>query len=499
MRIRVLVLSVCSLALSGATCIPLIDLDAPDKQPAQGRQIGVAVLQPAADRTVTSGTIVEVEWTASNLTGSEAVASVILRSRADLSEIILAGGVRVTSSSTHQTLDWDTSEFDAGSYDVVVRMTAGTESTEDVSDGTITVNAAAAFDFTQPTTDVTLAAPDPNAPSTDPAPSVVIRWTANDPESDSMLSIELDPDANHASGNEEILVTRTINNSAGFDSFTWTGNDAGGTRVDGGVYNLYARITDSFGTNRIVESGVQVTVEAVPDTGTTEITSPTEDTTFVAGDPDLSIEFTVGASDDALVDIKIDSDDVHQSGNEVTILSQRLVRRSMPDDTFAWNGTNSSGVAVADGIYRLFLAVSTGSGTPQVTQGDGLVFRRSFAEEPLIALLEPNNDLTVSKGNFVTIRWRDDDPAGNSSQVRLVIDDDPNPAEMTETDGPEMLILSGRAASGDGVQDSFSYQIPDTLAPGIYYVFAYIDRDDTAPFDHSSVASGRIIIRDPTQ
>ena len=104
----------------------------------------------------------------------------------------------------------------------------------------------------------------------------------------------------------------------------------------------------------------------------------------------------------------------------------------------------------------------------------------------------------MAAGSFVTIRWRDDDPS-ETATIRLAIDDDMNPQEATETDDPEMEILSGRVASGDGVQDTFSFQVPSTLAPGTYFVFGYIDRDGAAPFEHSSVAAGRIIIRDPNQ
>lgn len=499
MRIGFFVLALCATSLLAATCIPLIDLDMEDNQPAEGLTLGVAVLEPASDRTVPQGTIISVEWTASNLTGSEAVAAVILRSRADLSETILAGGVRVTSSSTRQALDWNTGEFDAGSYDLVVRVNTATESSEDVSDGTITVNSAASFEFTEPLSDATLSAPDPNAPSDDPPPSIIIRWTANDPESDSELTIELDEDGDHASGNEITLVTRSINNAAGVDSFTWTGDDEGGERVEGGVYNLFARITDTLSGDRFVDSPARITVEAVPDVGENAITAPEEDTSFVAGDPPLSIEFTVGAEDDALVDVKIDTDDSHLSGNEQTILSQRLVPVGTTADSFDWDGTDAGGAPVADGIYRLFIAVSTGAGAPAVVEGDGLVFRRSFAAQPLVGLLAPATNTTANPGSFVTIRWRDDDPDGNDSRVRLVLDDDATPAEGVETGAGEMLILAGRLASGDDVQDSFAFQVPGNLAPGQYFIFAYIDRDDTFPFDHASVASGRIIIPDPTQ
>ena len=47
------------------------------------------------------------------------------------------------------------------------------------------------------------------------------------------------------------------------------------------------------------------------------------------------------------------------------------------------------------------------------------------------------------------------------------------------------------------MQDTFAFQVPASLGPGVYSIFAYIDRDSTRPFDHASVAAGRIKIADP--
>ena len=48
---------------------------------------------------------------------------------------------------------------------------------------------------------------------------------------------------------------------------------------------------------------------------------------------------------------------------------------------------------MADGIYRVFMAGNRGSGSPQLVQADGLIFRRSADDKPLIALLEPWQEL----------------------------------------------------------------------------------------------------------
>jgi len=126
------------------------------------------------------------------------------------------------------------------------------------------------------------------------------------------------------------------------------------------------------------------------------------------------------------------------------------------------------------------------------------VFRRSNAGQPLIALLEPATDQNVSNSSFLKIRWRDEDP-NEAATVRLTLDDDRIPNETTETDADEREILSGREAAGDGVLDIFDFQTPADLAPGTYYLFAYIDRDGSPPFDNISVSAARIIVPDPSQ
>jgi hypothetical protein len=101
----------------------------------------------------------------------------------------------------------------------------------------------------------------------------------------------------------------------------------------------------------------------------------------------------------------------------------------------------------------------------------------------------------------VLIKWRDDDPS-ESARIRLTIDDDATPDEGVETDDPEEVIPSADwddlEAEGDGVQDTFSFYIGDDREPGRYWIFAYIDRDEAAPWDNVAIAAGQIVVEDPT-
>jgi hypothetical protein len=43
------------------------------------------------------------------------------------------------------------------------------------------------------------------------------------------------------------------------------------------------------------------------------------------------------------------------------------------------------------------------------------------------------------------------------------------------------------------------YQVPASLGPGVYYVFAYIRDPEAAGQEHYSVAPAPFVIRDPTR
>jgi len=495
MRATVPGLVVTLVLVSGATCVPIIEIGSGSSTVEPPTRLAVAVLQPNDSRDVARGTIVDIDWTAGNITDDGAVATVFVRSRVDRAETIIAGGILVTGSGVRQTVPWDTTNF-AGGYNIFVRIEAGGLTAQNSNGAVITVNTAPTFSFTEPTADATFGEgeADPNNP--DDVPPLNIRWLAGDPDGDAEAEIGLDEDTDHDSGNEIVIQNTTISVQAEVDSLAWDGTDVDGATVEAGTYNLFARVTDGVNPEFFVEGLGRITIPEEPNEPTIElaVTTPDEDVTFLTTDDPLTIEFTLDEEDDVFVDLKIDTDEDHQNGNEITILSQRLIDSETKEDSFDWNGNDSGGAAVDDGIYRVFLALSRGAGTPTLVEAEGLVFRRSSEDQPLIGLLQPDGDRTLDIGQFLPIEWRDDDPS-ESATIRLTLDDDGTPNEGTETDDPEIEILVGRDADGDGVQDTFNYQLPASLAPGRYFVFAYID-DGVAPFDHISIAPGQLIIED---
>lgn len=281
------------------------------------------------------------------------------------------------------------------------------------------------------------------------------------------------------------------NTDLGNGSFEWDGDDEGGDPVSAGTYNLFARITDNVNELLVVEGLGQITVTedgSGNTSGDPVVEEPAEDIEFLSSGDPISIEYKVNQEEDVLVDVKIDADDNHTNGNETIILAQELVEGGEDPEPFEWDGEDSGGVAVEAGIYRVFIAVSTGAGTPEIAEAEGLVMRRDVEDQPLLALLTPATVTNVDPGQYVVITWRDDDPEGNA-EIRLVVDDDNDPATGNDD---QLEIMSDRDAEPDGVQDSFTWQVPNSLDPGTYYVIGYINGGGNA-----SVAPGMIIVNDP--
>jgi flagellar hook assembly protein FlgD len=521
--------AVCLLATS---CVPFFEADG--RQPAiAGTKLGATISEPAENRNVARGTVVNVRWSGANLTGADATATIIAHSRRDFSDHIIAGGIHLRGTTLSETTRWDTSDAVGGEHVIRVRLEADGVSTEATAAGRIIIDEPGAFQFTEPAADIVFrldpnsdsgsespTTPDPNSggdsgnsgggrrkaiaktldrmqDAEEPVSAITFRWTAEDEQETSSAEITLDTDDDPDNGNEIVLTSVDLPQESGSDSFDFSGRDAAGVVVPAGDYGYFARVTDDVNEEQIVRGLARIVVLEAPDAVSLAITKPGDDMQFLATDTPLHIEYTLNEPDDVLVDLRIDTDDNHSNGNELVILADRLVESGPRTDTFDWNGSLAGGGTVPDGIYRVFLLVNRGAGTPETKESPGLVFRRAEAGKPLIAMLQPASDVTVTAaGTFITLRWRDDDP-DETATVRLRLDDDPNPQEAVETGAAEIELLSGRSAKDDGVSDTYAYQVPSSLAPGTYYVFAYIDRDGAAPFEHASLAPGRIIIKDP--
>jgi len=477
----------------GGGCVPSIQLNENANSVTPGKTLAAVILLPDASRTVSQGSLVRIRWTAANKTGEDALADIVVRSRNDDTETILLGGVRITVTGTTQDLLWDTTDFQ-GPFDIGVRITAGDEKNDFKATTVTTVDAAPTFAFTAPTVASTIEVGGATAPS------LSISYTGGDPDGNGKTTIRIDPDSDHTSGNEiTIFAARDLPKIAGSTTINWNGQNSSNTNVAAGTYFLFAEVKDGVNADQTIEGLAQIAVTTAAAAPTLAVTAPATDTEFITGttaSSRIEYSFPNGRTANLLVDLKLDPDDNNQNGNEITVLSQRLILPATSTDFFDWTGIDVNGANVPPGIYRVLLSQSTGTGNPTVVAAAGKFLVRSASGLPIVSALEPATDQTLTAGSFLTIRWRDDDPSG-SATIRVILDDDNMPSESVETGAAEIEILANRSASQDDILDAFQFQIPNTLAAGTYFITVFIDRDGAAPFDGHSTCAGRLKFNSP--
>lgn len=474
------------------SCLPLIDTTGGTSDP--GTTLAISLREPTDALTVPAGTAVQIAWSASNLTGKAATVSLLVESRTNLARTVVADSIAVSGSGASGQFSWDTAGY-SGPYVIYAQIATSSKQVEARSTNTVTVDAPPTFEFTAPTADASI------TPADSPVQPINIAWRTGD--NNATLRIGLDEDSDHTgddAGNEIYILEKTLSDATvADDEIDWEGTNTDGNAVDAGTYILFAVVSDGVNSDVVAEATGRITVRAADDTTQDDVavTDPNSDTTFLTSDATTRITFEINQNADTLVDVKIDTDDSHANGNETTLISQRFVEAKAGAVDIDWDGNDVNSAAVPDGIYRPFVIASTGSGTPKTVQANGLIFRRSDANEPLIALLEPATTQKVDPGTLLTIKWRDDVPELEGDNppkalIRVVLDNDGDPT----TAGDQIVILADRDATPDGVQDSFVYQIPaNTLTVGEdYTVFAFIDRDGKG---NRSAAPAKVIVNDP--
>jgi hypothetical protein len=467
-------------------CLPLVDNlyglgPSSDSGSTPPETLSVNLAAPTESDTVAQGSPIYIDWTVANTSGNPAALTILVESRTDLSRAELLSDFPILGTGDHGLLTWDTADA-RGPYQIYAEVVAADLTRQTTAAGQITVDAQPEFEFTAPLEDSEFQFG---------GTALTISWIGRD-ESGSVEIGLRDPESEE----ETILLETDLEEEATAGSLEFGGQDVSDADVAVGTYVLYARATDDLNEVVLVD-GPQITIIADDDDDEEEetglvIAQPDDDVTFLTSDDPLEIEYRVNKTADVLVDVKIDTDDVHTNGNEITILNQQLVEGDTDPDIFEWDGTDAAGNPVGDAIYRLFLVVSTGSGNPETKASSDLIFRRSDEDQPLIGLTAPSAQTSVNPGDYVSIKWRDDDP-NEEATIRLVIDDDSDP----DADNDDQIeILADREAAPDGVQDTYAWQVPASLAAGTYYVIGYIDDGGAG---NASAAPARIIVEDPTQ
>ena len=363
-----------------------------------------------------------------------------------------------------------------GTYYVIAVLDdgAGTELT-DLSLGTIRVP----LTFTKPREDAELAEADD---------SITIQWEMDDGGLGGSLSLGLDADLDHTSGNEEILA-----GGGPFDgsltSLELTASMITAGELEPGTYYLYAWIEQSGLDDMFVTAPVQITLGNFSPP-TMEFVDLDDDLEVLVGDT-VTIEWDdEDVDDNATIDLFVDPDQNHNNGNEIQLLWNRLEDPDGEDDRFAWNTTGQR-----PDEYYVFATISDGRDSVDA-EAAGRIILRNCQDCPLITLIQPASVVSSDVTRTVAISWDDGVPSAQAVIALYYVDFD-----ETET-----LIADGIEANPDQAGDDL-YEwdlLPDDLTEsavpeGAYDVKAYIKDGSASPtppgdFDGWDVASGKVVV-----
>ena len=85
-----------------------------------------------------------------------------------------------------------------------------------------------------------------------------IAWFGGDESA--TAQIRLDPDTDHANGNEVTILERALPKIAAADSLAWDGKDTSGTDVPADTYNIFATVTDNVNPVVTADGLGQITI-----------------------------------------------------------------------------------------------------------------------------------------------------------------------------------------------------------------------------------------------
>jgi len=401
----------------------------------------------------------------------------------DGNEIDLFGPVDAVDDA-HDRIDFDGLDavgevVPVGTYYVLAVLDngAGTELT-DLSLGTIRVP----FAFTEPREDAELAEADD---------SITIEWEMDDGGLGGLLSLALDTDLDHTSGNEELLAAEGPFGGS-LTSFEVTGSMITAAEIEPGIYYLCAWIEQSGLDDIFVTAPVQITIGNFGPP-TLEFVGLDEDVEALVGDV-VTIEWDdEDVDDNATINLFVDSDQNHNNGNEIQLIWDRLEDPDgLDDDRFVWDTTSQR-----PDEYYVFATISDGTDSVDV-EADGRIMLRKCEDCPLITLIAPATTVTNDTQDSVVISWDDDVPSAQAMIALYYVDpDEENPTLISED-----IAANPDQADDDQYEWEFA---PDDLTAravpqGVYKVKAYIKEGVESPvpggdFDGWDMAMGMVIIK----
>lgn len=228
--------------------------------------LGISVVQPASDVTATPGVATIIQWAdIADVTGT--VVRITAQRRNNLNEntadpIELVGdgtpgsGRDAIADGENDFYEWDITGVRVGQYIIIATIETPEGETQTVmstdedrgTTGAITVTTAL------PAPTLTFTAPGATDEAVTTGNTFDITWTDNgDTNAEALVTLGLDTDSDHTSGNEIILVSnQALSESGNNGLFTFFFQDENGDTVPDGDYTVFAIIDDN--ANDIVTS-----------------------------------------------------------------------------------------------------------------------------------------------------------------------------------------------------------------------------------------------------
>lgn len=245
--------------MAGCTIFDFIFGPLPDANATSDVTLGVSIVQPAEEVTATPGIETVIQW-ADIATVDGTTVRITAQRRNNLNEntadpIELVGDGSVGSGrdaladGQNDFYSWDITGVRVGTYIIIATIespegdSAQAMSTDEDrgTTGSIVVTTAL------PVPELTFTAPGASDETVTTGNTFDITWTDNgSANADALVTLGLDPDSDHTSGNEVILVSnQPLSENGDNGLFTFFFQDEDGNTVPDGDYTVFARIDDN--------------------------------------------------------------------------------------------------------------------------------------------------------------------------------------------------------------------------------------------------------------
>ena len=241
-------------------------------------ELGIAVVHPVGVETVNAGVLATVQW--ADITSVAGTGVRVQAQRLAVSGnttlpdaftgpvIFLIGdgtpgtGRDAVADGENDIFRWDTTGVRIGRYLITMTIEApdGTSKTVKSLDEDRGTNGVVNITTNLPIPALTFTAPAAADVTVTTGNTFNITWTDNgNNNADTRLTLGLDPDDNHANGNEVILLSNDpLSTDGNTGSFTFNFLDQDGNGVADGTYTVFAQLDDNAHDVVTVEAGGQL-------------------------------------------------------------------------------------------------------------------------------------------------------------------------------------------------------------------------------------------------